>query len=491
MSKPKWVIMVYIAANDTLANFAIESLKQLQETATNEVVVVAQFDPDGLSSEHQVRRYVFNLETRDKPLLDDNKFWGNADHRFLSMSEPGTLTEFMEWVYRDYPAEHYCLTLWAEGPLLLFQLPAKSDREILPLGAGAYLTPAQLKQALHNARGVRKEVADAQGEGKKLEIIAMDACSMSMCEIAYELKDEAEFLVASQEEVPDPSFRYDMLVKLFSEGLGSKELCQAGVVGYVTAYQQYFYSQSTGTYPVTLAAIELKQMQNLKGPLKELANALTSATKDTLTADLIYSARAQSQSYVGGLYVDLHDFCNKLGGATQFAKVCGNVSKAIDNAVAARAGVVNGCVVEVVNHAAASTGTVYGPVMRVNGEAVKSGKPELLSYGLSIYFPYLKDAKENDHIQDVVKGIPRMIDKDSEMLAGYRVLIKDIEDDYQDSQFDFARDTNWYQFIQQGWSLILASQDPDDLDTLYLARQCVKNLLTIIQSSGVSGAAAA
>jgi hypothetical protein len=280
-----------------------------------------------------------------------------------------------------------------------------------------------------------------------------------------------------------------MLVKLFGKDWGNKKLCQEGVVGYVTAYQQYFYNQSNGEHPVTLAAIELEQIKNLKVPLKALANALTSATKDTETARLIYSARAQSQSYVGGLYVDLRDFCNKLGGATQFAKVCGDVSQAIDNAVAARAGVVNGCVVEVVNHAAASTGEVYGPVMRVNGEAVESGKPELLSHGLSIYFPYLKDAKENDHIQDMVKGIPRMIDKDSEMLAGYKVLIKDIEDDYQDSQFDFARDTNWYQFIQQGWSLILARQDPDDLDNLYLARQCVKNLLTIIQSCGTTGKA--
>lgn len=488
MSNPKWVIMVYMAADDTLANFAIESLKQLQKTATDEVVVVAQFDPDGLSRAHRVRRYVFNGATQNQPLKDNADLWGQTHSRSVNMAEPGTLTEFMEWVYRDYPAEHYCLTLWAEGPLLLFQLPAKSDRQTLPLGTGAYLTPAQLKQALNKARPMRKPL-DAKGEGKKLEIIAMDACSMSMCEIACELKDEAEFMVASQEEVPDPSFRYDMLVELFSKSWGNKELCQEGVVGYVTAYQQYFYNQANGTHPVTLAAIELEQMQNLKGSLKELANALKSAAKAPETAGLIYSARAQSQSYVGGLYVDLHDFCNKLGEATQFAKVCGNVSKRIDDAVAARAAVVDGCVVEVVNHAGAD----HGPVMSVNGEAVKSDKPEpeLLSHGLSIYFPYLKDAKENDHIQDVVKGIPRMIDKDSEKLAGYKVLIEDIEDDYQDSQFDFARDTNWYQFIQQGWSLILASRDPDDLDALYLARQCVKNLLTIIQNRGVSGVAAA
>jgi len=125
MSKPKWVIMVYIAADDRLANFAIESLKQLQETATDEVVVAAQFDPDGLSKAHRVRRYFFNRETRNQPLEDNAKLWGQTDSRSVNMAEPGTLTKFMEWVYRDYPAEHYCLTLWAEGPLLLFQLPAK------------------------------------------------------------------------------------------------------------------------------------------------------------------------------------------------------------------------------------------------------------------------------------------------------------------------------------------------------------------------------
>ncbi|HEY2114831.1 MAG TPA: hypothetical protein VGJ51_07060, partial [Candidatus Angelobacter sp.] len=62
----KWVIMVYLAADDTLANFAIESLKQLQDTATEEVVVAAQFDPDGLSGAHRVRRYFFDGTDRGK-----------------------------------------------------------------------------------------------------------------------------------------------------------------------------------------------------------------------------------------------------------------------------------------------------------------------------------------------------------------------------------------------------------------------------------------
>jgi Clostripain family len=222
MSKRKWVIMVYLAADDTLANFAIESLKQLKQTATNEVVVAAQFDPDGLSNEHQVRRYVFDKTTRNKPLLDDNKFWENSDHRSLNMADPGTLTGFINWVYRKYKAENYCLILWGHGPELLFELPARSDRQILPSGTGTYFTPVQLKQALQATDGTEKE---------KLRVIAIDACSMSMCEIAYELQGQAEFLVASQEEVPDPSFPYNTLVKRFCRGLDTKKLCQDGVGG--------------------------------------------------------------------------------------------------------------------------------------------------------------------------------------------------------------------------------------------------------------------
>jgi len=39
-----WTIMVYICADDVLANFAVESLKQLRDAAGDGIVVLAQFD---------------------------------------------------------------------------------------------------------------------------------------------------------------------------------------------------------------------------------------------------------------------------------------------------------------------------------------------------------------------------------------------------------------------------------------------------------------
>ncbi len=51
-------------------------------------------------------------------------------------------------------------------------------------------------------------------KSKKLDIVAFDACNMSMIELASELQAYADFMIASQEEVPDASFPYEDLLKL-------------------------------------------------------------------------------------------------------------------------------------------------------------------------------------------------------------------------------------------------------------------------------------
>jgi hypothetical protein len=62
--------------------------------------------------------------------------------------------------------------------------------------------------------------------------------------------------------------------------------------GYVKAYQEYFYDESTGMHPVTLAAVELEPMRGLKEPLRKLATELISAATDNKTAKAIHSAQA-------------------------------------------------------------------------------------------------------------------------------------------------------------------------------------------------------
>ena len=56
----EWNIMVYMAADDVLANFAIESVKQLRRRAGKDVVVAVQLDVDGPFARQRLRRFIFD-----------------------------------------------------------------------------------------------------------------------------------------------------------------------------------------------------------------------------------------------------------------------------------------------------------------------------------------------------------------------------------------------------------------------------------------------
>ena|SRR5205823_6784962 len=188
---PEWLVMVYISADGLLANFAVESLKQLKRAAGNGVVVVAQVDKDG---DIPARKYVFDKSgslADSKAQILDLPTGGTPD--------PKNLTEFINHAVGTYGQDkRRALFLWGHGPELLF------DEDPAPKAGGSarkpirkYLTPSELKTALKDTNLVNAE--------HKLDIIGLDACSMSMVEVASELGDCAEFMVASQEDVPDTS----------------------------------------------------------------------------------------------------------------------------------------------------------------------------------------------------------------------------------------------------------------------------------------------
>ncbi len=193
-----WTIMVYISADDVLANFAIDSLNQLRSAATAVGdKVVALFDPNDGSE--KAFRYSFEIKEKDALLSlageksEEEKIQAVPLSFFeeeidaLNMADPKTLTDFVNWATGELvnpetgtlykPKDrNYCLILWGHGTeLLLDQDPGiKGER---------YLTPAKLKTALKSADLIKNN---------KLDIVAFDACSMSMIEVASALQSWPE-----------------------------------------------------------------------------------------------------------------------------------------------------------------------------------------------------------------------------------------------------------------------------------------------------------
>src|SRR5215472_6643830 len=513
----KWTIMVYIAADPTLSNFAVESLKQLKAAADKDVVVAVQFDADHGYHGRKIRRLIFNGKGEAESSIKNN-YVEFPEIQPAAMTESSSLADFINWVYTrpECHADRRCLILWGHGPELLFAPSVRRPKpdskttgsktgghQTSPYTAGdsddagengtarLYFTPIQLADALKKAKA-------------KFNIIGLDACSMSMIEYAYELHDLADFMIASQEEVPDFSFPYGALVKRLRDHKGTvADFCKATVECYENAYQDYVFNSQTEIAPVTLSALRLGKIDRIAGPLKELVDVLQLSALDSDLAEAIYQARQGAHGFVGGVFVDLYDFCDRLKSSTipGVKQACRKVSEAISDRDDETA-----CVV-------------------ANGGAREARQDQ--SNGLSIYFPYLREKHDKEQVERrLVKGpggdtigklsggntnggntggnnnekgpggdtigkgpggdtIGKNVDiintaATNALYAIRRKIIKDTEDYYRDKQhFKFAEATGWYEFIRRVWCRILAEKEPDELDVRYSAQQCAANLLYV------------
>ncbi|HLJ89361.1 MAG TPA: clostripain-related cysteine peptidase [Candidatus Angelobacter sp.] len=494
---PHWLVMIDIAADNNLANFAIETLKQLKKVNYQNVVVVVQFAVDAPGGQ-KIRRFVFD-RTNAGPTFHPTGIDGSIAQNIAdildapkNMTEEQALSSFLDWTYRHGPKitedTKRILILWGHGPELLFQPPSGAAQvdccgDANEDSQGLYLTPIELKKALKANVHYKKNDQDH----RKLDIIAFDACSMGMIEVAYEIKNYARFMVASQEEVPDMSFPYDKLVGLLDREGDPAKICSQSVDSYVRDYQDYICDDNTGLKKVNLSAIDLgrlltpsnppvqpesKKSAGIKDALKGLALALCNARSEPGLPDLLVQTRTGSRDFAGGLYVDICSFCDRLKGAleagTQISH--GDAQDLIDacNAVCAALREPEGCIL----------------INRANDPAV--------SHGLSIYFPYLSDKDLRRIGQPLVKGGADTMGKgftaimnraaSNVLLCIRRQLIIDTEEYYEDLDLSIA--TCWYKFIVEVWSQILTDRLPDELDLRYSAQQASINLLKTIYSRG-------
>lgn len=488
-----WTIMVYISADDVLANFAVESLKLLRDAAGDGIVVVAEFDAN---QGEDARVYHFDGQGPkvDSSSIENNRI-PSEELRGLTtirnpvdMTRPETLTQFIDYATQKSKTERYCLVLWGHGTELLldenrrFAPPKESESEATKGPIRRYLTYSNLKKALRDtklAKGLLgpdhpKSICDAKSGGRKqtLDILGIDACSMCMVEVASELQDCVDYMVASQADVPDTSFPYEKILSgLKGDGIRNdvRKVCKMIPALYGQAFQDYIATPATGVKEITLASLDLTRIHTITDPLTRLASALLTSTYDESMRKKIISARSRAQDFVFGIFVDLCDFCEQMESElgprsitdTGLASSC----EAICEAIKLRE---DGCVVE-------------------NRPDVKQNR----SHGLSIYFPYRTEDKTENVEEALAKGGTRQPLKGGtrQPLKERIARIEELEADF--AKLDKFRHTRWDQFIKHGWSFILVNEVPLELDKYYSAEQVAANLASLYQSQTAAKAAGA
>lgn len=329
-----WTIIIYMAADNDLRNFATRNLKQMSSIGSTEFInIVVHLDIRMSGNIKTTRRYVIE---KDK-LIHVNT--NEESTQLMDSGDPATLVSCCEWAIQDYPANEYALIFWNHGagiidpergriinPAELFNFnpsinKLELDRSVAFLDlmsdtqqdqrgicwdetTGNYLTNQKLELAL-------KKICNNFLGGKKLSIIGFDACLMSMLEVANLVQPYAHIMVASQEVELGTGWNYAHVLYPFMQ----QDLSRAEFATHIV--NMYEKTYKTVTYDYTQSAIDLSALSAVELSVHEVSNLLLEAipyqTQNSIK-NAIRDARKKNNCthFDEPSYIDLYHFFSNL-----------------------------------------------------------------------------------------------------------------------------------------------------------------------------------
>lgn len=252
------------------------------------------------------------------------------------MTDPATLTEFIKYCKKNYPANRNDLILWDHGGGSL---------------SGYGYDEKNRTAGSMGLSGIHKALKDAN---MTFDFVGFDACLMATLETGLMMSNYADYMIASEETEPGIGWYYtDWLNELSKNtSMPTTQIGKNIVDGFITECGRKCAGQKT-----TLSVIDLAEL-NYTVPDK--LNSFSQATTTTIQSNnykTISDARAGSREFAtssGIDQIDLVNFANSIG-----SKEAKDLSDALLSAV------------------------------KYN----QTSSSMTNAYGISIYFPYKKASK--------------------------------------------------------------------------------------------------
>lgn len=288
VKQPQRTVLVYIVADKNgLDCFSYDDINEMLE---------------GIKSvDTQVNNLLVYVDGDATPVLyritKDKK--GNPTKEIIREYEeqvstsPQVMKDVCSKVFTDYPAKSYGLIYWSHGEGWK-PVPLAATRWIgQDIGDGTtdYTNIDELKQVLTSV--------------PHLDFLLFDACFMMTVEVAYALRDEADYIIASPTEIPGPGAPYDAIVApMFRPTNAAIEVAKAYYEHYDALYDSgKGNSDNQWTAGVSIATLKTSALSNLaiatQRALSKAENINLSAIKSSL---FNYDKRSKSSSSHIGYY---------------------------------------------------------------------------------------------------------------------------------------------------------------------------------------------
>ena len=210
-----------------------------------------------------------------------------SDMGSKSMTDPATLTEFIKYGAKNFPANRLCLIFWDHGG---GSVSGYGYDEKYP-NSGS-MTLSGIDKALKNA-------------GQTFDFIGFDACLMATLENGLMLSDYADYMIASEETEPGVGWYYTNWLTALGKNtsMPTIEIGKNIVDDFISVCAKKCSGQKT-----TLSVVDLAELENtVPDKLKSFSKS-TSAMIQADNYKTVSDARSSSREFASSNKIDQVDF---------------------------------------------------------------------------------------------------------------------------------------------------------------------------------------
>lgn len=253
------VVVLYMAANNNLSSFAEHNISTIKDgfvpdKQSKDILVVYVHLPN--KDPKLVRVY----KESDGVVLEDIV----ATYTDQNSANGDVLKAVLNKIKVIFPANEYGLILWSHAT---GWLPQGYFNTSVNQGAFYEDPYRDIVKSFGEDRGVEMEVKELKGALPfRFSFIIFDCCFMGGIETIYELRDKADYIVASPTEILAYGFPYDQIMSsLFQTKLDLEQTCQL--------FYDYYNNQSGVHQSATISIYKTAELKQLADVTKSIFNA--------------------------------------------------------------------------------------------------------------------------------------------------------------------------------------------------------------------------
>jgi hypothetical protein len=290
-----WLIMVYLGGKSDLAPFAKGLIEEaMRVESSDRVAVVAELHPP-IADDQTLRGRIFKgrNEMQKIGVVEDNV---------------AAIINFVNNSMATYNAHHRALVLWDHG----------NGWQNVDVFEDVFKASVLRRQQQHGASSSTtlevKTLRDVLDETRDIAVVAFDACLMSMIEVAFQLRERAQFMIASQHLLPaGRGWPYEALLRTLTANprMEPEELTRTTIDTFAGSYNGIDEA-------VTLTGLRLSaEVDRTVAAIDSLSGALIDAVHrsdhdNRDMRDRVVDARLHTQSFGNPDYIDIVSFCDEI-----------------------------------------------------------------------------------------------------------------------------------------------------------------------------------